>query len=27
VKIAKISEGKGELILYGGALKEFEAHR
>jgi anaerobic selenocysteine-containing dehydrogenase len=27
VKIAKASEGKGELILYGGALKEFEAHR
>ena len=27
VKIAKVSEGKGELILYGGALKEFEAHR
>jgi menaquinone reductase, molybdopterin-binding-like subunit len=27
VKIARVSEGKGELILYGGALKEFEAHR
>ena len=27
VKIARISEGKGELVLYGGALKEFEAHR
>ncbi len=27
VKIARVSEGKGELVLYGGALKEFEAHR
>jgi anaerobic selenocysteine-containing dehydrogenase len=27
VKIARVSEGKGELVLYGGALKEFDAHR
>ncbi|HXD75340.1 MAG TPA: molybdopterin-dependent oxidoreductase [Vicinamibacterales bacterium] len=27
VKIARVSEGNGELVLYGGALKEFEAHR
>jgi anaerobic selenocysteine-containing dehydrogenase len=27
VKVTRVSEGKGELIRYGGALREFEAHR
>jgi menaquinone reductase, molybdopterin-binding-like subunit len=27
VKVTRLSEGKGELILYGGALREFEQHR
>lgn len=27
VKVTRVSEGKGELIKYGGALREFEAHR
>jgi anaerobic selenocysteine-containing dehydrogenase len=27
VKVTRVSEGKGELVRYGGALREFEAHR
>ena len=27
VKIARVSEPKGELIRYGAALREFEPHR
>jgi anaerobic selenocysteine-containing dehydrogenase len=27
VKVTRVSEGKGELIRYGAALREFEAHR
>ncbi len=27
VKIARVSEANGELVRYGGALREFEAHR
>jgi anaerobic selenocysteine-containing dehydrogenase len=27
VKVTRVSEGKGELIKYGGALREFEPHR
>jgi anaerobic selenocysteine-containing dehydrogenase len=27
VKVTRVSEGKGELIRYGGALREFEHHR
>jgi anaerobic selenocysteine-containing dehydrogenase len=27
VKVTRVSDGKGELIKYGGALREFEAHR
>jgi anaerobic selenocysteine-containing dehydrogenase len=27
VKVTRVSEGKGELIRYGAALREFEPHR